>query len=139
MRKVVLSLLSLSSLSLLLLCGCSNAHLFEFGKHEPANLKSGTGTSSASTRPARGADAQDVVITQSIRKAILADQSMSVNAQNIDIRTVNRHVTISGAVDDPFERKRVLAKIQSIHGPANLTDSLEVLDTDAQNETAAKH
>lgn len=130
MKKIVLSLLSLSLLS-----GCTGTGRFDLNVAHGTHTEKRAG--SAVSRGGAGnsaVDPADAVISQRIRQSIMGDPLMSVNAQNIGIVTVRRHVTISGAVDDPAEQNRVLAKIKAISGLSSITNALEVLDKDAETD-----
>lgn len=75
---------------------------------------------------AKGSDA-DVKTTQQIRKAVVDDDSLSMNAHNVKIITLGGIVTLRGPVDSQAEKTKV-AQIAAQHaGGANkVTDQLEV-------------
>jgi predicted outer membrane protein len=58
----------------------------------------------------QGSSKSDVEITTQVRKAIIANKDMSVNAQNVKIITVNGRVTLRGPVNNADE-KRIIAEI----------------------------
>lgn len=68
----------------------------------------------------------DRTMTQRIRQAVVADDSLSTNAKNIKIITINGVVTLRGPVDSETERLRVLAKAQELAGPKNVKNQLEI-------------
>jgi hyperosmotically inducible periplasmic protein len=78
------------------------------------------------TDQAKGSDA-DVALTREIRKAIVADDSLSTNAHNVKIITLNGLATLRGPVATAAERTRVgelAAKVAG--GPAKIKNELEV-------------
>lgn len=71
---------------------------------------------------------QDALISQSIRRDILQDATMSPTAHNIFISTESGHVTLRGAVTSNTEKQKVLATARGIPGVGEVHDELEVLD-----------
>lgn len=66
----------------------------------------------------------DVQLTASIRKAILADKTLSVAAHNVKIITRDGMVTLAGRLESDGERAAVVAKAREIAGAQNVTDQL---------------
>lgn len=60
----------------------------------------------------QGGGKSDIAITAQIRKAIIANETMSVNAQNVKIITLNGKVTLRGPVNSA-EEKRIIGEISS--------------------------
>ena len=58
----------------------------------------------------------DLNLTQQIRRTIMADKSLSMNAKNVKIITMNGVVTLRGPVNTPREKATIEAKAQSIAG-----------------------
>ena len=71
-------------------------------------------------------DAHDIALTANIRKAVLADKSLGINAQNVKVITMNGRVTLRGPVDSSAERTRILEVAQRIAGVANVTNEIEL-------------
>jgi hyperosmotically inducible periplasmic protein len=69
----------------------------------------------------------DLNLTQQIRKAIMADKSLSTNAKNVKIITANGVVTLRGPVNTPQEKATIEAKAQSIAGAHNVDSQLEIV------------
>jgi osmotically-inducible protein OsmY len=69
----------------------------------------------------------DLNVTQEIRKAIMADESLSMNAKNVKIITANGIVTLRGPVNTPQEKATIEAKAQSIAGANNVDSQLEIV------------
>jgi hyperosmotically inducible protein len=70
----------------------------------------------------------DIAITSSLRKAIMSDRKMSVNAQNVKIITENGSVTLRGPVNSLSEKERIAAKAHSLSGVSKVINQLEVLN-----------
>jgi hyperosmotically inducible periplasmic protein len=69
----------------------------------------------------------DLHLTQQIRKAIMADKSLSTNAKNVKIITANGMVTLRGPVNTPQEKATIEAKAQNIAGATNVESQLEIV------------
>lgn len=70
--------------------------------------------------------AQDVQITKQIRQALIADKSLSTNAKNIKVMTINGVVTLRGPVLNATEREAILNKLKSMQGVLRVENQLEV-------------
>ena len=68
----------------------------------------------------------DRTLTQQIRKAVMADDSLSTTAKNIKIITINGVVTLRGPVNSPHEKETIAAKAQQIAGVNSIDNQLEV-------------
>ncbi|HTB68360.1 MAG TPA: BON domain-containing protein [Steroidobacteraceae bacterium] len=69
---------------------------------------------------------QDLQLTRTIRRSVMADKALSVDAHNVKIVTVNGHVTLNGVVRSDAEKSAVIAKAVSVAGAANVLDALKV-------------
>jgi osmotically-inducible protein OsmY len=77
----------------------------------------------------QGNSEADRTITAEIRKAVVGDDSLSMNAHNVKIITADGVVTLRGPVDSAAEKASVEAKAKSVAGVARVDSQLEV-DTD---------
>lgn len=68
----------------------------------------------------------DVDLTRRIRKALMADKTLSTNAQNIKIVTLNGRTTLRGPVKDAEEQARIVKKASKVVGRTNVENQLEV-------------
>jgi osmotically-inducible protein OsmY len=68
----------------------------------------------------------DLKITQDIRKSLVADKELSVNAHNVKVITVDGTVTLRGPVDSDAEKSAVAAAAEKIAGATKVVDELEV-------------
>ena len=69
---------------------------------------------------------EDVEMTRRIREAITADETLSTNAHNIKIVTLNGKTTLRGPVENAEERERILNKASKVVGKKNVKNELEV-------------
>ncbi len=74
----------------------------------------------------QSSDQGDVELTRRIRKAVVADKSLSTNAHNIKIITVNGMVTLRGPVKSEKEKTKIVAKAQKLAGAKQVENELEV-------------
>jgi osmotically-inducible protein OsmY len=68
----------------------------------------------------------DRYLTQQIRKAVMADKSLSSYAHNVKIISQAGTVTLKGPVRSEDEKKSIVAKAEQIAGPDKVTDQLTV-------------
>jgi len=68
----------------------------------------------------------DLALTQKIRQAVVADDSLSTNAHNVKIITNNGIVTLRGPVNSAQEKAAIDAKAQQIAGATKVKNELEI-------------
>jgi hyperosmotically inducible protein len=68
----------------------------------------------------------DRTITQNIRRAVTADDSLSTNAKNVKIITNDGTVTLRGPVKNEKEKAEIEAKAKQIAGVKRVDNQLEV-------------
>ena len=68
----------------------------------------------------------DVRLTREIRRAVVADDSLSTNAHNVKIVTTNGVVTLRGPVNSPEEKTRIQEKAQTVAGVKRVDNKLEI-------------
>jgi len=69
---------------------------------------------------------RDVTITQQVRKALVGDDTLSTNAHNVKVITVDGIVTLRGPVNSAQEKAKVFATAQRIAGVKHVDNQLEV-------------
>src|SRR5262245_50659555 len=69
----------------------------------------------------------DRTLTQHIRRELMADKSLSNDAKNIKIVTIDGVVTLRGPVNTVKEKSTIETKAQSIAGANNVDSQLEVI------------
>ena len=68
----------------------------------------------------------DLEVTQRIRKALVRDKTLSTNAKNVKIITVDGEVTLRGPVKSETERTKIVARAKRIAGAHKVDDQLEI-------------
>jgi hyperosmotically inducible protein len=71
-------------------------------------------------------NAADLETTKAIRKALMADKSLSTYAHNVKIVTRDGKVTLKGPVRSDNEKQIVEAKAADVAGAANITNQVSV-------------
>jgi hyperosmotically inducible protein len=74
----------------------------------------------------QGNSQADIDVTTQIRKDIVSDDGMSVNAKNVKIITMNGRVTLRGAVNSDQEKHHIGEIANRIARPGNVDNQLEV-------------
>jgi hyperosmotically inducible periplasmic protein len=69
----------------------------------------------------------DRTLTQKVRQAVMADDTLSTTAHNIKIITVNGVVTLRGPVNSTQEKTNIDAKAQQIAGATKVVNQLEIV------------
>lgn len=69
---------------------------------------------------------KDRIITQNIRRAIIADDELSMNGKNIKIITIGGTVTLRGIVENNQERDSIEKKALTVSGVQNIDNQLDV-------------
>jgi len=70
---------------------------------------------------------EDTKITADIRRAVVAEKSLSMTAKNVKIITVNGVVTLRGPVNSAEEKATIAKLAQSAAGKAKIDNQLEVV------------
>ena len=78
------------------------------------------------TPPDQGGNASDRELTAAIRRAIVQDDSLSTNAHNVKIVTVDSVVTLRGPVKSAAEKAAVASKAEKATGVKRVDNQLEV-------------
>ena len=104
--KQILSLLAATFISSVTLAqapatSTDNSRINKVPVNSTAKNSTADGQSNAST---------DLRITQQIRKAVVADKSLSTYGHNVKIVTVNGAVTLNGTVRSSAEQSNIVAK-----------------------------
>jgi len=86
----------------------------------------GVAASAQVTPMVQGKSAADVAATQAVRRAILADTTLSAEARNVSVATYDGLITLRGAVKTLGERGEVSAKAIGASGTDRVDDDLDV-------------
>ncbi len=68
----------------------------------------------------------DRELMRKIRRAVVADKSLSTYAHNVKIISQGGKVTLKGPVHTDDEKKAIEAKATEIAGPGNVTDEITI-------------
>jgi len=69
----------------------------------------------------------DTDVTANIRKAIIADDTLSVDAKNVKIITANGQVTLRGPVKSRIERKKIFSIAKQNAANNKVVNDLEIV------------
>ena len=121
MRKMIL----LFSLALLTLGGYVGA---AYPQTAPDNTgRNVRDRSGATMTPGDQSETEaDRTVTQHIRRAVVADDSLSTMAKNVKIITTDGVVTLRGPVQSPHEKATIEAKARQFAGINQVDNQLEV-------------
>jgi osmotically-inducible protein OsmY len=87
----------------------------------------------ATTADSQSHAKSDRAITRKVRKAIVADKSLSSYAHNVKIVTVNGAVTLKGPVRSDEEKQKIQADAASAVSADAITNELTVKGSDHTN------
>lgn len=79
----------------------------------------------ASSQTQIGSDA-DRQVTEKIRQSLMDDNTLSTNAKDIKIITLNGNVSLKGAVTNEAEKANVEKKVKAVPGVKNVDNQIEV-------------
>jgi len=68
----------------------------------------------------------DIKITAAIRRALVEDSAMSMNAKNCKVMTDGGTVTLEGVVDTQSEKDSIESKARTVAGVTTVINRLEV-------------
>jgi osmotically-inducible protein OsmY len=74
----------------------------------------------------QSSDKADVELTRRIREAVVADKSLSTDAHNVKIITINGMVTLRGPVENDAERAKIVSTAQQLAGKNKVDNKLEI-------------
>jgi hypothetical protein len=74
----------------------------------------------------QGTSDSDMEITRQIRKQIMADDTLSVNAHNVKVITVNGKVALRGTVNNQDEKRKIDDIATKVATPGNVDDQIQV-------------
>jgi hypothetical protein len=74
----------------------------------------------------QGNDSDDLAVTKRIRKALIADDTISSDAKNVKIITVDGVVTLRGPVRNAEEHAKVARIAESLAPPDRVNDELDI-------------
>ncbi len=117
------------SLGQVVLCAVLGTAGIAFSQTPPDNTKmnSGDAAKGAVTADQQKMNASDRLLTQKIRKAVVADKALSVYAHNVKIISQNGVVTLKGPVRSDAEKKSIVSKaIDAAGNPDKVIDEMSI-------------
>lgn len=85
------------------------------------------GSQNATTAQQQKETPADLELTQHVRKAIMADESLSTYAHNVKIISQNGTVTLKGPVRSEKEKQAIAAKAAAVAGNDKVVNELSVV------------
>ena len=123
MQKMFLILIGV----LLVISGCGSEQTTQTPEPVKADNTARNADNPTAATPSDQAENEgDLQITTSIRKAIVADESLSLNAHNVKVITSGGTVTLRGPVKSQQEKTSVEAKAKQVAGVAQVINLLEI-------------
>jgi hyperosmotically inducible protein len=117
-------------LSMALIIGCSKnqSENKQVSQTEPDNSGRNVRDRNDQTKTSgdQSENEADRTITQNIRQAVTADDSLSTNAKNVKIVTNDGVVTLRGPVKSEQEKAQIESKAKQIAGVKSVDNQLEV-------------
>lgn len=74
----------------------------------------------------QGSDEADIDLTRRIRKAVVADDALSLMARNVKIISLRGHVTLRGTVTSEAEKEAIFKAAVNEAGMGNVTNEIQV-------------
>jgi sporulation protein YlmC with PRC-barrel domain len=87
------------------------------------------------TPMSQGNSQSDISTTAQIRKAVVADASLSTNAKNVKIITLNGKVTLRGVVNSQQEKDTIANDAANVAQESNVSNHLRVRGETTNNES----
>ena len=122
MKRITLSFLCVSALA------CS---AFAQEKQAPDNTGKNERDRSGESKTSgdQSETAEDIKTTAAIRRAIVADDSLTMTATNVKIITANGVVTLRGPVNTAAEKAKIGELARKNAGKAKIENQLEIKET----------
>ena len=120
MKRTLIMLSFLSALSL----GAMAADDKSKADNTAVNQRDRSG--GAKTSGDQSNSAENLKITQSIRRALMKEAELSTTAKNIKVITINGQVTLRGPVKTTQEKAKIAQLARSAAGGAQIVDQLDV-------------
>ena len=112
--------------SALLLGGLGSANLVGFQQPDNTKVNERDRAKNEPTADQAKENVSDRELMQQIRKAIMADKTLSTYGKNVKVIAQHGKVTLKGPVNTEDERKNIEAKAVQVAGAANVTNQLDV-------------
>ena len=110
----------------LLSCSCVSSSFAQSGGMAPDNSKQNQTQNQTGTADNQPNAQSDRTTTANVRKAIVADKTLSTYAHNVKIITANGAVTLKGPVKSDAEKQQVATDAASVIPADKITNQLTV-------------
>ncbi len=110
----------------LLSCSSSSLSIAQSGSSAPDNSKQNRSQNQTGTATSQSNVKSDRDITARVRRAIVADETLSTNAHNVKVITSNGAVTLKGPVDSDAEKLQVEKDATNAIFPDQVVNELTV-------------
>ncbi len=127
MKRIILSILCISALTLSAYAEDKDSA----GKAAADNTAKNEGDASGDSKTSgdQSESPEDIKITAAIRRAIVADDSLTMTATNVKIITADGKVTLRGPVKTAAEKARIAQLAKKEAGKATIDNQLEVKES----------
>lgn len=127
MKRILLSVLCISALAFFAHAGEKDAA----GKPAADNTAKNERDASGDTRTSgdQSNRPEDIKVTAAIRRAIVADDSLTMTATNVKIITADGKVTLRGPVKTVAEKTKIAQLAKREAGDATIDNQLEVKES----------
>ena len=127
MKRITLSILCMAALTF----SASAADKEKSGKPAADNTAKNERDASGETKTSgdQSESPEDIKTTAAIRRAIVADDSLSMTATNVKIITADGKVTLRGPVKTAAEKTKIAALAKKNAGKATIDNQLEVKES----------
>ncbi len=120
MRNVYVALLAA------ILASQAGAAFAQAADNSKSNATPANSADSSSIADGQKNNRLDLKLTAAIRQSVMADKTLSVDAHNVKIVTVNGYVTLNGVVRSDSEKLSIEAKAVNIAGADKVRNDLQV-------------
>ena len=127
MKRITLSLLCISALTLSAYAADNDATTQPAVDNTAKNERDKSGETQTSGDQSNSPE--DIKITAAIRRAIVADKSLTMTATNVKIITADGKVTLRGPVKTAAEKATIAALAKKEAGAAKIDNQLEVKES----------
>ncbi|MBA2270779.1 MAG: BON domain-containing protein [Chthoniobacterales bacterium] len=127
MKRIILSILCISALTLSAYAEDKDSADKAAADNTAKNERDASGDSKTSGDQSESPE--DIKITAAIRRAIVADDSLTMTATNVKIITADGKVTLRGPVKTAAEKARIAQLAKKEAGKATIDNQLEVKES----------
>ncbi len=127
MKRITLSILCISALTFSAYAEDNNSATEPAADNTARNERDASGDSKTSGDQSESPE--DIKITAAIRRAIVADDSLTMTATNVKIITADGKVTLRGPVKTAAEKTKIAELAKKEAGKATIDNQLEVKES----------